>query len=150
MPQRLSAAGMISNDGFWRSINCSRDLDSNRAGSSLDCVEAKTEQEVTPMAELVQMQLLQPDHPVNRILLGAADSPKCAYYEVACHYLPGAGYLIRKSSGGSGCKGNIEMWFRPNLRGALQKQLMLIQAKLKKRGSGKRVYSLVSKEGIQL
>lgn len=96
-----------------------------------------------------QLDLIQPALPVNRVLLEATDSPRRAFYEVTCYHLPGAGYTVRKSSGASGAKGNTETWWRPNLRQAVEKQALLINAKLKPSKKG-RIYTLTIREGIQL
>ena len=73
-----------------------------------------------------------------------AHSPRQAYYIVEVIHLAGSGYVIRKSSGAQGAKPAIETWFRPSYATALQKQQMLVRAKLcKKKG---RLYQIQSEK----
>jgi hypothetical protein len=82
-----------------------------------------------PQAE--QLSLLDEHEPLVKICL-VADSPRSAYYEVSVIYLPGAGYLIQKASGGAGAKPNLETWFRPTYSAAVEKQQQLVKGKLRK------------------
>ena len=74
------------------------------------------------------------------VRLEARDSPRHAFYHISIHEIQGVGYFIRKSSGASGARPNCEIWFRPTLKSALEKQAQLVQSKLK--NNKKRTYSL--------
>jgi hypothetical protein len=92
------------------------------------------------MNDLEQLQLIDNPSlaPLSRVCLEASDSPRRAYYQVEVIHLAGAGYVIRKASGGEGAKPCIEAWFRPTYSGALTKQRQLVDGKLRK--SKGRVY----------
>jgi hypothetical protein len=83
--------------------------------------------------EKLQLQLIDNLAPISRVFLEAADSPRRAYYSVEVIYLAGAGYVIRKASGGVGAKPVIEAWFRTTYSGAMAKQRQLVDGKLRKK-----------------
>jgi hypothetical protein len=87
-----------------------------------------------------QLELISFPPPLHLTLLEASDSPKKAYYEVSIFRVPHAGYLIQKASGGQTSKPNIETWYRPDLRQALEKKAQLIRAKLKRKARGRIYY----------
>lgn len=94
------------------------------------------------MSKTSQIELICFPPPLYRTVLEAADSPRKAYYEVSVYHMMNSGYLIQKSSGGQKSKPNVETWFRPNLRQALEKKAQLINAKLNRKING-RVYTIV-------
>ena len=92
-----------------------------------------------------QLELITYPPHLYRTLLEATDSPRRAYYEVTVYHIPNVGYLIQKASGGQSAKPNVETWFRPNLRQALEKKAQLIYAKLHRKAIG-RMYSVAGGE----
>jgi hypothetical protein len=95
------------------------------------------------MHKISQLELIAFPPPLYQTTLEAVDSPKRAYYKVSVyHLMDDSGYLIQKASGGQKSKPNIETWFRPNLRQALEKKAQLINAKLNRKVKG-RIYTIV-------
>lgn len=92
------------------------------------------------------MDLIHQDQPAYLTRLIAENSPRQAYYQVAVYRLCGGGFTIRKESGASGSKPNIEVWFRQNLRQAREKQAQLINSKLNKRIG--RLYTMVETKEV--
>ena len=90
----------------------------------------------------IQLDLIESSPPLQRIILEAVDSPRRAYYEVSVRHIAGAGYIIQKASGASGAKPNIEIWFRGNIKQALEKSQQLINGKLNKKKAGTRLYTV--------
>ncbi|OHB59766.1 MAG: hypothetical protein A2Y12_03540 [Planctomycetes bacterium GWF2_42_9] len=78
-----------------------------------------------------QPELLSPDPPVCRTALVSPDSPRQAYYIVSVIQIRD-GYVIRKESGGNQAKPQIESYWRPGLKLALEKYNLLLGAKLRK------------------
>jgi len=94
------------------------------------------------MSKISQIELICFPPPLFRTILEAADSPMKAYYEVCVFKLMDSGYLIQKSSGAQKSRPNVETWFRPNLRQALEKKTQLINAKLHRQTKG-RIYAII-------
>lgn len=94
------------------------------------------------MNKISQIELINFPPPLYRTVLEAADSPMRAYYEVSIYQMTDSGYLIQKASGAQKSKPNVETWFRPNLRQALEKKAQLVNAKLNKKTKG-RIYTTI-------
>lgn len=94
------------------------------------------------MTKTSQLELICFPPPLYRTILEAADSPMKAYYEVCVFRLLDSGYLIQKASGAQKSRPNVETWFRPNLRQALEKKTQLINSKLNRKERG-RIYKIV-------
>jgi len=94
-------------------------------------------------ASEVQPELLSPDPPLYQTALVSPDSVKRAYYIVSVIRIRD-GYVIRKESGGSKAKPQVECYWRAGLRTALEKYALLVNTKLhKKRG---RLYKVSQEE----
>jgi hypothetical protein len=95
-----------------------------------------------------QLDLIRPERPVSFTRL-EAESPRHAYYIVEVLQLPpGAGFVIRKRSGGGEGRegGNIETWWRSTLRASLEKKASLVEAKLRKKKG--RIYIDIAKREV--
>jgi len=90
-----------------------------------------------------QPELLSPDPPVCRTSLVSPESPKRAYYIVSVIRIRD-GYVIRKESGGNQAKPQIESYWRPGLKLALEKYNLLLEVKLRKKKG--RLYQEVARE----
>jgi hypothetical protein len=92
-----------------------------------------------------QQDLISSGTPLFQTRLHSLTAPRKPYYEISIFDRPGFGYLIEKSSGAAGAKPNVEIWYRPNLKQALEKKSRLIDGKMNKKRRG-RVYTFAADE----